>query len=310
VSAAADLGRTRALVARYLDPRKGWSAGDETRARALREDPEARRAWTRAIALHRAMVGAPAGMPSGVELRRQAGIAQAAAGLGDRAPRTAGWWRILAPLPAIAAGVLIALFWNTGSPSTEWIKARGINGNIEHGPIVGIGVGGITDDGREYEAIASSAVRIDDWLRFSYTNERAEIRWLYLVGLQPDGDHLATRAIAPLPEEGRSVAISTGRFVQLPFETRLAARHEVGRLRLVALLTSAPLTVPDVERGLSSLASSAMTTLPSDLEVLLRERLRLSPGDVVQILDTHIVPGSAAPIPPPAPADGPRQETP
>lgn len=301
------------LVRRYLDPRRRWTLADDARARALREDPAARRAWAVAIATHRALVGAPDGLPSGIEQRRQVDLALAHAGLAAapaaRAPWS--WLRIVAPLSAAALALIVALNWNTTPDTEDWIQARGMKGL---GPVpaqVGLGVGGITEAGSEYEAISSGAVHLEDWLRLSYTNQRQDLGWLFVVGLQRDGDRVVTRAIAPLPEEGQSLAVTTGRFVTLPFEARLSARHTAGALRLVALFTARPLTVAEVERALADLASSALDALPSEVEARLRDRLRLGAGDVVQLLDTRIVPGSAAPTLPREDApEPPRQETP
>lgn len=305
-----DTRRVRALVARYLDPRRSWRAAHEAEARALRRQPDGHRVWVRAIALHRALVGAPEGLPSGVERQRQLATLLAGAGIEPARPARP-WWHLAGPLTGVAAAVLVAVFWNTATPNDEWIRARGLSGDIHRHATVGVGVGGVTDDGREYEPISSKSVRIEDWLRFSYTNESRQLGWLYLVGLQEHDDRLAIRPIAPLPDEEQSLEITRGRFRQLPFETRLASRHEPGPLRLLALFTARPLSVSEVDRALAALDSGAHTALPSELEAELRTRLTLSPNDVVQVLDTRIVAGSEAPLPPPrAPADAPPQETP
>jgi len=84
----------------------------------------------------------------------------------------------------------------------------------------------------------------------------------------------------------------------------------------VALFTASPIATEAVDKAIAMLDSPTATELPSDFEAHLRERLALSPGDVVHILDTAIVPGSADPPTPPGPralsptATVPEQETP
>jgi len=312
IDASADTTKVQALVARYLDPRATWTLADDDRARELRESPAARRAWALAIATHRAMVGAAAGLPSGHEQRRQAAIAMVRAGVAATSPASAAswirasWLRIAAPLVAIGAVLAVLLFASLqrADDPDAWIRARGLGRMELPEPRVGLGVGGVTEDGREYDAVSSNAVHLEDWLRFSYTNERADLAWLYVFALQPTASGMVLRPIAPLPDEGQSLPIRTGHFLPLAFETRLAARHSEGPLRLVALFTAAPIGVDTVDKALTLLDPAAPSELPSTFEARLRERLPLGPSDVVQILDSAIVPGSAAP------PNGPRQEFP
>lgn len=299
--------RSRRLAARYLDARARWTLADDDEARALREDGEARRAWAVAIATHRAMVGAQ-GVPSGVEQRRQMDVAMARAGVGEASAAVAAvaagaagastarsWWPHLMGLVGVAAGVLLAvgrLPEAAPEPTAEeWIRARGLHELELPGPRVGVGVGGVTEGGREYEAIASGAVNVEDWLRFSYTNERADLGWLFVCSLQRDGDRVVMRAVAPLPEEKQSLAITTGHFVPLSFEARLAARHTLGPVRFVALFTARPLAYDAVERAIGQ--GHADDDRPDALETQLRDALGLAAGDVVQTLTTTIIPGSA-----------------
>jgi hypothetical protein len=169
-----------------------------------------------------------------------------------------------------------------------------------------LGVGGVTEDGREYEAIGSGAIHHEDWLRLTYTNERPELAWLFVFGLQQLDGQLALREIAPLPEEGSSLPIRAGRFVPLPFEARLSSRHALGRLRLVALFTQRPLGLEVVRQAVSALDPDALVQVPSELEAALSARLALTPGDRIQVLDTAIVPGTAT-LPT---ARDPREESP
>ncbi len=276
------------LVKRYLDPRCRWTAADEAQAKAIKADPEARRVWARAIAIHRAMVGAT-DLPSGIEQRRQLELALPRGPVAE--PRWRQWW---VPVASLVVALFIAVP-GLMRPEAEWIRARGIAGSgLE--PQVGLGVGGVTDDGREYEAIAG-AMHVDDWLRFSYTNERSDLTWLYVFGLQRSGPI----PIAPLPDEEQSLPIHVGRFVPLDFEARLGARHQLGPVRIVALFTATPMTTAQVDALV--LDPSLVTALPSELEARLRADLSLPPEAVVRILDSHVRPGSAT-------LPGARQETP
>jgi len=289
-------------VARYLDPTRAWTRADDVRLRALtRTSQEAALVYNRRVARHRVMTGGSAAVPSGFEIGRMAGAVAAPA-------HAAGWTRWffwIVPAAAVALALVMALTRGPTAPS-EYIGARGLPSmGIE--PRAGVGVGAVTEDGREYEAIFSHAVHLDDWLRLSFTNERPELRHLFVFALQPEraaAERLVW--IAPTPDEGRSLDIAVARFHPLPFEVRLASRHVVGRVAYVALFTEAPLTVDTVRAALDpSLDPSMTATLPSALEPLLRARLPLSPRDVVQVLETHVVTGSAA-----SELDGPSKEAP
>ena len=281
-SPQAKVERARALARRYFDARLTWTAAHEDEARALRAEPTTRAIWGRALIAHRVMVHGDATHATGLETRRRLDL------LVPR--RTAQVPRFLAPLAIAAATLLLALVGTTAPPEED-LRARGMGSLALPEPQVGLGVGGITEDDREYEILAAEGVSIADWLRFSYTNERADLTHLFVFGLQPDDGGL--RPIAPLPEEHQSVAIHVARFAPLPFETRVAARHQPGRLRLVALFTTRALTLDEVSAAVAAveleLGSRLATTLPSILEATLRARLALTASDVVQVLDSEVV---------------------
>jgi len=285
----------RALVQRLLDPARRWSGADDRRLFELvRADESAAAFYRRALARHRLLSGGDAAVPTGFELARRAAAAADVAGA--KAPRGVPRWLAWAgPIVALAAAALLIVPRLSAAPDPDgYLAARGLPPSGLPDRRAGLGMGGVAADGSEYEIVYQPA-HLDDWLRLSYTNERPELGWLFVVALQPERP--ADEAIvwlAPTPEEGRSLPIEPSRFRQLPFEIRLAARHAAGPVRVIALFTAAPITTPSMTAALQSLASSAARALPSELEADLRTRLQLSPRDVVHVLDTRIVPGSGA----------------
>lgn len=288
----------QALVQRYLDASRPWTAAAVGELRVhLRDCDPCRDAYRRAVVSHRVMVGSPADMPSGFEQRRMAdavieGALGPASALGSSSPAAAlvGWRAALGALGACAAAALVFFFVqppvDPGPESDPTFRARGASGSVER-PLAGLGISGVTEAGDEYEAVASDAAIQGDWLRFYYSNEDPRLGHLFVVGLQ------AGRApiwYAPMPpEEAESLAIGQGKQIKLPMESRVSARHAAAPLAVVALFTARPLGVdvvgPALDRSVAGLASSA-------LEAALRERLGLEAGDVVQVLETRVVPRS------------------
>jgi len=303
--------RVRALASRYFDARQTFTAAHDAEARTLRADPTLRALWGRALVAHRVMVHGDPSRPTGLETRRRLGLL--AAGLPPElrpsrrgpVPRRSRVPSFIGPL-AIAAATLVLALQNTGrvpaSPDDD-LRARGMSELELPEPQVGLGVGGIADDDREYEIVGAEGVSLGDWLRFSYTNERPELTHLFVFGLQPDDGGL--RPIAPLPDERESLPIHLARLSPLPFETRVAARHQPGPLRLVALFTARALPLDAVASAVASaeldLGSRLATALPSTLESTLRARLALAATDVVQVIDTVVVPTPVLPPEPPSP---------
>jgi hypothetical protein len=297
------------LADRYLDPTRRFERNHDLDRQALCEaHPEAAKRWARRLALHRAMVGA-AGERSGLEERRTLSLVIERVEVRP----TRRWWLGL-PIVVMAALILVVI---QGSPTQdEWIAVRGGEASVFE-PRVGLGVGGIDVAGSEYEVVASGAVQAGDWLRFSYTNERSDLGWLFVVGLRGDG----IVWLFPLPSDGASVPIGLGDRTSLPFESRVpeASADGAGDLLITGLFTATPLTVDAMRRALESLPSGLPTRLDSgffELEVHLRLRLGLAATDVVQVVNTRIAPhpspaDPAAPTLPTTPNDhGPNEEAP
>ncbi len=286
----------RALIAHYLDPRRRWDAASEATLRQLlRDDDAARSAYRQAVTLHRAMVGGDPGTPSGFEQRRMMeAVVEARATDADRARLR---WSVAWLAPLMAAAVAAALLFTVPpAPSLDagdgpdvhdpTLRARG--SNADRGPLVGLGLSGVTEDGGEYEVVASEGVSIADYLRLSYTNERPELHHLFVFGLQAGGGPLW---YAPLPpDETQSLPITTGRTIQLPFENKVAARHVTGPVRVVAIFTAEPVTV--------SLAQERLDAAPlagADLDALgelVRQQLGLPESAVVRGVDVNVRPAA------------------
>ena len=247
-------GHVRRLVDRYLDPRRGWTpALDRQMREHLRGCDRCRGHYDRAVTLHRLMVGLPPSQPSGHELRR--GMVAAISPLPLPENQRQGLWR---PIAAFAVLALVAstalLSRETTKPANpdDYIGARGAAPGKTADALVGVGVSGVTESGREYEVVAEGTAWLSDYLRFFYTSEDRDLRYLFVFGLQ---DAPTPLWYFPLPEELRSVSIQAGtdaRSVQLPYETGLAARHRAGPLRVVALFSERPLDLTAVALALES----------------------------------------------------------
>ncbi|MEZ4269248.1 MAG: hypothetical protein R3F39_23065 [Myxococcota bacterium] len=286
--------RATALVRRYLDPGRSWDAGLDAELRGLlREDDAARAVYRRAVTAHRLMASGSAEAPSGFEERRMMDAVVGAVAAPARQGAARGIWSAIrwpALGVAVAAGLALLLVQPPGlvgevggEVGDPTLRARG--GEVQ-APLVGLGISGVTEGGAEYEVVASGEAFLGDWVRFYTSNDRADISYVFVVGLQPDRP---VAWYAPLPpEETQSLPIPVERHHMLPMENKLAARHEAGPLRVVALFTGRPLDADVVGRVLTADLSALVS---SELESALRERLALGAGDVVQILETRVVPG-------------------
>jgi hypothetical protein len=286
--------RATALVRRYLDPGRSWDAGLDGELRELlRSDEAARELYRRAVTAHRLMASGNAANPSGFEQRRMMDAVVEGAARPPRAATGRALWAALrwpALGVAVAAGLALLLVRPPGlggdvdpTAGDPTLRSRG---TAVQGPLVGLGISGVTEGGAEYEVVASSEAFLGDWVRFYTSNDRADISYVFVLGVQPERP---VAWYAPLPpEETASVPIPVARHHMLPMENKLAARHATGPLRVVALFTQRALEADVVGRVLTPEVSALVS---SELEAELRQRLALDSKDVVQILETQVVPG-------------------
>ncbi len=284
--------RARALTARYLDPRRPWTGADAAALRAhLAACDPCRAAYDEAVCAHRALVGGDPAVPSGFEARRQLDALLGPAP--DAAPPLL--WRWLRPGAYALTAALVAL----AVPFGPWWPAEPPpqpRGAASAAPVAGLGVSGVDQHGREYEVLASAGAHRGDWLRFSYSIDAAAPAaptHLFVFGLQPGAPPLW---YAPMPpDEAASLPVAPGRFVALPFESRLSPRHADGPLTVVALFTRRPLTLDQVAAALPDPAPALGAAPPAAVAALLRHGLDLGPDAVVQLLPTRVLPPSTSP---------------
>ena len=216
-----------------------------------------------------------------------------AAGASDDGARHAArarpvWWAAAAAAAA-AAALLVVVWQSSGGEITpgpdEYIGIRGGSDASADDRLVGIGITGVTAEGFEYEVLAAKTAYLDDFFRFSYSNERSDLTRLFIFGLQPNRPPIW---YVPLPEERVSMAISSGRLISLDFEIRLASRHTEGPLTIVALFTQRPLGHATV----ASVASELAGVPDTELADRLRKSLSLTSRDLIQVTATRVIPGS------------------
>ena len=286
------------LIDRYLDARRSFSpAQDRAMREHLRSCPSCRRLYDRKLALHRCMLGLEPDQPSGIEMERLSiGVLPRPEIQQERSLSLLKPLAAAAAMLALVVGVVQLTRPPTQAPARddEYLATRGMDPRRPHEELVGIGVSGVTEGGREYEVVADGRVYLSDYLRFYYTAERESLRYLFVLGLQPGVDPLP---YFPLPEEERSVPIRAGdeaRSIQLPYETRLAARHRTGPLLVVALFTSEPIDFSDVAMALddSLWKNGAFPTGSVAFKAALLSRLRLPTEVVMRTVEMTVAPGS------------------
>ena len=282
--------QTEVLMGHFLDPQRPWNAAADAELRALIEEHEdARQLHGEMIILHRLLVGHDAEEPTGFEKRRRLDALLDATSEPPEQPSESFQWfgiRFWSAMGTLAAAAIaMVMLW----PSMDMledtdIRSRGNDGATLNQPLVGLGISGVTESGDEYEVVASNEAGLGDYFRFYYTNESELIRHLFIFGLQEKGPVIW---YAPLPpEETESLSIGLGRSVKLPLENRLAARHQPGKLKVVALFTQASIQSETIHKnvnaGLWDLDENALVHE-------LTRRLRLASEDKIQVLETRVV---------------------
>jgi hypothetical protein len=289
-----------ALIDRYLTPSKRFTAGMDRDMRGhLRGCDVCRSAYDRRVSLHRLFSGGTVDMPSGLERSRM----QAVLLDGVHATAPAPWRVWLSGLALAGAATAAILLVNRatvvplpspgdGSESRLTDDYIGSRGGAHADVTVGIGVSGVTEDGREYEVLASPGLYLDDYLRITTSREVGHHAFVAVVGLQEGRPPIW---YSPNPEEGetRSMPVAQERSVPLggkadPIEFKVAARHGAGHLVVAAIFTDTPIPVDVLA---AALPSGAVTMGDSAGKVALPIEAAL-PGAVVRTAEFDVLPGS------------------
>ncbi|MFT7625915.1 MAG: hypothetical protein ACI9WU_005107, partial [Myxococcota bacterium] len=220
--------------------------------------------YDRAVTMHRLMAGGEPEMPGGLEQQRMlAGILAAIEPVEALEPQPNMLKRLerwLAPVLLGAAALAAVLLVSRGSiemsiemlratPEEEYVGMRGEAFALT----VGLGVSGVTADGREYEVVeADGTLYFDDYLRLTTTRAIDTHPYVMLVGLQAGN---APVWYAPDPEHDGpgSVAVAMGFSKVLggdvePVEFHLAGgRHRTGELTVMAVFSDAPISRAAIE---------------------------------------------------------------
>jgi hypothetical protein len=191
------------------------------------------------------------------------------------------WPRATRGLAAAALVAVLSLaFWrltSTGSGEGPGDGGRGTDpgttilsrGQDDALPPVAVGISGVDDEGREYEAVDGDGVCLEHALKF------------YLALREPAFDHYAILGLqdgVPLwyiPEPGENRDYVVPRDVELPYmlpwEVALAPRHHAGQALVVAVLSRSRVNPSDVEAALPKAASAG--TSSGEVEALLARAL-------------------------------------
>jgi hypothetical protein len=241
-----DHSATEQLVDRYFAGTLSPDHVDAMRAH-LRDCDRCRARYDRLAQAEQKTVGASAAQALS-DRRLLDTIVGAGSGRAVAAPARR-WWLafVLAPTAAVAAAFAFAIFLRP--PADDQLAARGTS--AIQAP-VGIGVAGV-DPAHHlvYDARRPEGVALDQRLRFSYSNAGGA-QYLFLFGVD---DALQPYWYFPLPEEQTGLRIERGpqaSRLTLPYETELARRHHVGRLRVVGLFTAEPIALATVDQLLAA----------------------------------------------------------
>lgn len=312
--ASADLKRTRALVARYLDPGARWSAADDRALRDLcRADEASAAEYDRQVTLYRELVGADPMLPSGHEQQRMmAAVLDAVPVMVTESafapePTPSPLLRWLRPMMGVLAGACALLAVVVGMsddsiglrvPDEAIVNARG-SGFFDL--TVGVGISGVTEDGREYEAVHGDGVYMDDYMRLYATRAVEDWPLMLVVGLQPGQ---APIWYHPDPEHGteRSQRVELGKSIPLgganePFEFKVSGRHVTGALKVVGIFSGRAVTVERVAAALADyeVLTRSMTGAVGGrigLDRFLEIRLGLESDGIIRILEVEVQVGS------------------
>jgi hypothetical protein len=154
-------------------------------------------------------------------------------------------WRWLAP--ALAAGVMVVvgallLLRFVEPPTTTPAPGVRLRGGDGVAPLVDVEVFAVAPGAppRARRVADGGEVRLGEYVQFRYRNHSTRVRHLYLLGVDGQGRLLD---YFPRPDRPESIAIREA-LAPLPVarSIRLANRHRVGPLSIVAVFSEEPLT--------------------------------------------------------------------
>jgi hypothetical protein len=241
--------------------------------------------YNRVVLACRLLEGGPRALtvPSEGELRRVGDeVLRRARLVPDTAPSRRGLWRWIAAgaTAAVALAIAAPLALHHSRPASRAVGGRSgptqefstelqpRGGSGAAAPSVGLrafcirkvdGLPQVTGlaPALPGEAGPLTACRLDDVLKFAYTN-RSDLGFLFILGVD---DKYRIKWYEPHPPQRASVAARRDAVDEpLPRAVRLAVNHQGGQLRLFALFSAQPLSASAVERAVER-ARAAKTPL-------------------------------------------------
>ncbi len=303
----------RVLIDHYLDPSKRWTPSEEREMRQLvREDDSCADYYNRAVTLHRMMVGAEAGQPSGFERERMMNVVVEEASAAPQRSWFAGWLPTLAGAMAGAAALFIVFANPFQTEQTTETLRPGTDGSGEYIAVrsgthttaaFALDISGVVEridaSGAEQEleySVTDDGLSIEDGLKFYTTRNAKTSAYVTVFGLQDDRKPIW---FAPHPDMGtdKSLPVEAGNNqpIRNPADPkdlhgvlfdRSVTNVELGSLTIVAVFTAEPLRRQDVAAVLSGRAVGMA------VEPLLRNGLSLAAEAIVQSTSIVVRPGT------------------
>jgi hypothetical protein len=305
----------RVLIDHYLDPSKRWTPSEEREMRQLvREDDSCADYYNRAVTLHRMMVGAEAGQPSGFERERMMNVVVEEASAAPQRSWFAGWLPTLAGAMAGAAALFIVFANPFQTEQTTETLRPGTDGSGEYIAVrsgthttaaFALDISGVVEridaSGAEQQleySVTDDGVGIEDSLKFYTTQNTKASAYVTVFGLQDDQKPIW---FAPHPAMGtdKSLPVDTEMNKPMPIRNPADPKHadgvlfdhqgmgiRLGSLTIVAVFTAEPLRRQDVNALLSK------RSMGMAVEPLLRNGLSLAAEAIVQSTSIMVRPGT------------------
>jgi hypothetical protein len=241
---------------------------DEELHELLRRDADARARYDRLRALCRVAAGKDPAEATDAELDRlgvlleQRRVRATAATASMPTVRRRGVGRLWPAVAVAAAATLALVLWprsvhhsgritrgGAGAPTLCTVEAYAVPGGGAEGDADGGTAGAVTPR----RLAPGDRVKLSEYLQFRYYSADAEVRWLYLFGLDA---RMHPLDYYPRPEATRSVPIEPGDPQSVGRSIRLEKRHQPGPLRVVGLCSRTPLERDAVIRAVQTLRAA------------------------------------------------------